>query len=520
MNPLPSFVIWIIAAVLCIVVGIVAFILGGNYRKKTAEAQIGSAEEEANRIVTDALNKAERKKKETIGETKEEAERIRKEADSYVEMRRHDLDREQARLERMESNLNQRTNQVSKKEDQLRTREDDITKRLAEAESLKKTQQDILEKISGYTQEEAKISILRSVDESLDHEKALKIREYAERTREEADEKARDIIAMSVQRLASDSVTQLAVSTVTIPNDDMKGRIIGREGRNVNAFEAITHAELIIDDTPETITISCFEPTTREIARLTLEKLVADGRIHPGSIENMYNKAKAEVELTIKQTGEHAAQDVGVNGLHPELIKLIGRLRYRTSYGQNVLDHSIEVARIAGYLASELHADVKTARRAGLLHDIGKAIDRDMEGTHIELGVEQAKKYREKEAVVHAIHAHHGDVESVSVLDFIIQAADAISAARPGARREDLASYIKRLEQLEDIAHSVDGVKEAYAIQAGRELRIMVNPDKINDDQMELMAHNIATRVGNEVQMPGQIKVQVIRESRVTKLVK
>lgn len=512
---------WIIIfAVITVAVGVAAFVLGGIRRRKIAEKTIGSAEDEATRIITEAANSAERKKKDTITETREETDRIRKEADSYVEMRRKDLDREQARLERMESNLNQRSNQISKKEDQIRAKEDEALAKVQEAESLKKTQQDVLERISGYTQEEAKLSILRSVDESLDHEKALRIRDFREKLHEEADEQARGILAASIQRLASDSVGQLTVSTVSIPNDEMKARVIGRDGRNVNAFESITHTELIIDDSPLVITISCFEPVRREIARLTLEKLVADGRIHPGSIEAMYNKSKAEVEQIVKTTGEHAVQDLGINGINPELIKLLGRLRYRTSYCQNVLDHSIEVARLSGFLATELHADVKTAKRAGLLHDIGKAVDRIDTGTHIELGVEYAKNYREKDIIVHAIQAHHGDVEATSVYDFIVQAADAISAARPGARREDLANYIKRLEKLEDIAHSVDGVREAYAIQAGRELRILVDPEKVNDDKMEIMAHDIATRVGNEVQMPGQIKVQIIRESRVTKLVK
>ncbi|HHU84114.1 MAG TPA: ribonuclease Y [Clostridiales bacterium] len=514
----PAWIAIIFAA--CVIVGVVMFILGGILRKKQAEKTIGSAEDEANRIVTDAVNNAERTKKEAITDAKEEALRIRSEADSYVEMRRKDLDREQGRLERMESNLNQRTNQISKKEDQVRSKEDEINSKLNEAESFVRSQREMLTRISGYSEEQAKLTILQSVDESLDHEKAIRIRDMEEKTREEANEKANSIIAMAIQRLASDSVGQIAVSTVTLPNDEIKGRIIGREGRNVRTFEQITHTELIIDDTPESITISCFEPTTREIARLTLEKLIADGRIHPGSIETFYNKSVAEVEQTIKQTGERVVQDLGVNGIHPELVKLLGRLRYRTSFGQNVLDHSVEVARLAGYLAAELNCDVKTAKRAGLLHDIGKAMDRDNEGTHIELGVEQAKKYREKDVVVHAIWAHHGDVEAKSIYDFIIQAADAISAARPGARREDLANYIKRLEKLEDIAHSVSGVKEAYAIQAGRELRILVNPETVDDDKMQIMAHDIAQKVGNEVQMPGQIKVQIIRESRASALVK
>ena len=513
--------IWIIiSVVLVIVAGIAGFIIGGMHRKKVAEKTIGSAEEEATKILTDATNTAERKKSESINEARRESDRLKKETDSYVEMRRRDLDREQSRLERMENNLNQRSNQITKKEDSIRAKEDEAAEKLKEAEALKKTQTDVLEKISGYTQEEAKLSILNSVDESLDREKALKIRTFAEETRSNSEEIAREIIAASIQRLASESVGQLTISTVTLPDEDIKGRLIGREGRNINAIETITHTELIIDDTPLTVTISCFEPVTREIARLTLEKLIADGRIHPGTIEKMYNKAKSEVDQKIKTSGEKAVHDLGVNGINPELVKLLGRLRYRTSYSQNVLDHSIEVARLSAYLATELHADVKTAKRAGLLHDIGKAVDRAENGTHIELGVEYAKKYRESEVICHAIQAHHGDVEAVSVYDFIVQAADAISAARPGARREDMASYIQRLEKLETIAHSVDGVNEAYAIQAGRELRILVNPDKISDDKMEIMAHEIAVKVGNEVQMPGQIKVQVIRERRVTKLVK
>ena len=378
----------------------------------------------------------------------------------------------------------------------------------------------MLEKVSGYTKEQAKAVLLQNLDEELTHEKAVKIMDYEQRTKDEADTLAREIISTAIQRCAADCTAETTVSVVALPNDEMKGRIIGREGRNVRTLETITGVDLIIDDTPEAITVSSFEPVRREIARLTLEKLIADGRIHPARIEEMYEKAKREVEQTIRQTGERAVIDAGVNGIHPELVKLLGKLKYRTSYGQNVLSHSLEVSYIAGLMAAELGADVKTAKRAGLLHDIGKALDHEMDGTHIELGVEYAKKFKENEQVVHAIAAHHGDIEAKTVVACLVQAADAVSAARPGARRENVQNYIKRLEKLEEIACSFEGVEKSFAIQAGREVRIMVKPDVVSDDKMVLIARDVVKKIEEELEYPGQIKVNVIRESRAVEYAK
>lgn len=386
---------------------------------------------------------------------------------------------------------------------------------MQEVESIKKSQFDMLEKVSGYTKEQAKAVLLQNLDEELTHEKAVKIMDYEQRTKDEADTLAREIISTAIQRCAADCTAETTVSVVALPNDEMKGRIIGREGRNVRTLETITGVDLIIDDTPEAITVSSFEPVRREIARLTLEKLIADGRIHPARIEEMYEKSKREVEQTIRQTGERAVIDAGVNGIHPELVKLIGKLKYRTSYGQNVLSHSLEVSYIAGLMAAELGADVKTAKRAGLLHDIGKALDHEMDGTHIELGVEYAKKFKENEQVVHAIAAHHGDIEAKTVVACLVQAADAVSAARPGARRENVQNYIKRLEKLEEIACSFEGVEKSFAIQAGREVRIMVKPDVVSDDKMVLIARDVVKKIEEELEYPGQIKVNIVRENRI-----
>ena len=386
---------------------------------------------------------------------------------------------------------------------------------MQEVESIKKSQFDMLEKVSGYTKEQAKAVLLQNLDEELTHEKAVKIMDYEQRTKDEADTLAREIISTAIQRCAADCTAETTVSVVALPNDEMKGRIIGREGRNVRTLETITGVDLIIDDTPEAITVSSFEPVRREIARLTLEKLIADGRIHPARIEEMYEKAKREVEQTIRQTGERAVIDAGVNGIHPELVKLLGKLKYRTSYGQNVLSHSLEVSYIAGLMAAELGADVKTAKRAGLLHDIGKALDHEMDGTHIELGVEYAKKFKENEQVVHAIAAHHGDIEAKTVVACLVQAADAVSAARPGARRENVQNYIKRLEKLEEIACSFEGVEKSFAIQAGREVRIMVKPDVVSDDKMVLIARDVVKKIEEELEYPGQIKVNIVRENRI-----
>lgn len=378
----------------------------------------------------------------------------------------------------------------------------------------------MLEKISGFSKEQAKDYLLKALEADLVHEKAVRINEIEQKTKDEADTKAREIIATAIQRCAADHSADATVSVVALPNEEMKGRIIGREGRNIRTLETITGVDLIIDDTPEAITVSCFEPVRREIARLTLEKLIVDGRIHPTRIEELYEKSKREVEHTIKQTGERAAIDAGVNGLHPEEMKLLGKLRYRTSYGQNVLNHSLEVSYLAGLMAAEIGADVKTAKRAGLLHDLGKALDHEIEGTHIELGVEYAKKYKESEAVVHAIHAHHGDVEAKTIVACLVQAADAISAARPGARRENLQNYIKRLEKLEEISNSFPSVDKSFAIQAGREVRIMVKPEAVSDDEMVLLAREIVQKIESEMEYPGQIKVNLIRENRVFDIAK
>ena len=409
---------------------------------------------------------------------------------------------------------------MEKKEEALSEKLKEADAKLVEVEQIKKSQFDMLEKISGFTKEQAKALLLQNLDEELTHDKAVRIMDYEQRTKDEADALAREIITTAIQRCAADHASEATVSVVSLPNDEMKGRIIGREGRNIRTLETITGVDLIIDDTPEAITVSSFEPVRREIARLTLEKLISDGRIHPARIEEMYEKAKREVEQTIRQTGERAVIDAGVNSIHPELVKLLGKLKYRTSYGQNVLNHSLEVSYLAGLMAAEIGADVKTAKRAGLLHDIGKALDREFEGSHIDLGVEYAKKYRENDQVVHAIAAHHGDIEAKTIVACLVQAADAISAARPGARRENVQNYIKRLEKLEEIATSFDGVEKSYAIQAGREVRIMVKPDVVSDDQMTIIAHDVVKKIEDELEYPGQIKVHIIRENRAIEYAK
>lgn len=506
----------IILIVVAIVVGlVVGFLLGESHRKRVAEAAIGSANQEAARIINQALTTAEQQKKEKILEAKEEIHKSRAENDKELRERRNEVQRQERRMIQKEESLEKKTNNLEKKEDQLSKKLKDADKKMAEVEALKKSEFDVLEKISGFTESQAKDYILSQVDEHLDHEKATKILEAREQIKEQSDEIARQIVTTAIQRCAAERTTEATVSVVTLPNDEMKGRIIGREGRNIRAIEAVTGVDLIIDDTPETITISCFEPVRREIARLTMERLIQDGRIHPARIEETYEKCKKEVNQTIKQTGERAVLDAGVTGIHPELVKLLGRLKYRTSYGQNVLDHSLEVCYLSGLIAAEVGADVKQAKRAGLLHDIGKALDHEMEGSHVQLGADAAKKYRESDAVVHAIRAHHNDIEPKTTVAFIVQAADAISAARPGARRENIENYIKRLEKLEEIANSFDGVENSYAIQAGREIRIMVKPEKINDDQMVILAHDVAQRVEEELEYPGQIKIHVVRESRV-----
>ena len=503
-----------------VVFGVVGFVVGGAHRKKVAEAAIGSATEEAARIVNNAMTEAEQKKKETILEAKDEIHKLRSETEQDLRERRAEVQRQERRLIQKEESLDKKIENQEKKEEALNQKVKDLENKELEVESLKKSQLEILERISGYTKEQAKDVILKTLEEQLTHEKAAKIFDYEQQLKDDMDTLAGEIISGAIQRCAADHAAEATVSVVTIPNDEMKGRIIGREGRNIRTIETITGVDLIIDDTPEAITVSCFEPVRREIARLTLEKLVSDGRIHPARVEEMYEKSKREVEQTIKQTGEKAVIDAGVNGLHGELVKLLGKLKYRTSYGQNVLNHSLEVSYLAGLMAAEMGADVKLAKRAGLLHDIGKALDHEKEGTHIELGVEVAKKNRENEQVVHAIHAHHGDVEAKTVIACLVQAADAISAARPGARRENIESYIQRLQKLEEITNSFPGVDNSFAIQAGREVRIMVKPDAVTDDQMVLLARDIVKKIENELEYPGQIKVNVIRESRAIEFAK
>ena len=506
-------------SIILIVVGVivgaaVGIVIGNMYRKKVAEAEIGSAEQEAKRIVADAMKNAEAKKKEAILEGKDEVHRLRSESEKELSDRRKEVQRQERRIQQKEETLDRKIDNVEKKEEKVSKKMKEAEARLAEAETVKKSQFEMLERISGYTVEQAKAYLLEQLDAELTHEKSVKIMDYEQQLKEEADKRARNIISLAIQRCAADQVAEATVSVVPLPNDEMKGRIIGREGRNIRAIETLTGVDLIIDDTPEAITLSSFEPVRREIARVSLEKLISDGRIHPARVEEMVEKARREVEASIKQAGERAVLDAGVHGIHPELVKILGRLKYRTSYGQNVLNHSLEVSYISGMIASELGLDPTVAKRAGLLHDIGKALDHEIEGSHVEIGVDVARKYKESEAVIHAIHAHHGDVEAKTVVACIVQAADAISAARPGARRENLENYIKRLQKLEEVASSFKGVETSFAIQAGREVRIMVKPEQVKDDDMAALARDICKKIEEELEYPGQIKVNIIRESR------
>ena len=505
----------------CIVIsGVIAFLAGVSHRKRIAETEIGSAEQEAKRIVSEAMITAEAKKKETILEGKDEIHKLRNESERDLRERRNEVQRQERRIQQKEETLDKKLENLERKEEAVSAKNKQADERLAETENIKKSQFEMLERISGFTQEQAKDFLLKNLENELTHEKAVKIMEFEQQTKDESEKKARELISLAIQRCAADHVTEATVSVVPLPNDEMKGRIIGREGRNIRTLETLTGVDLIIDDTPEAITLSSFEPVRREVARIALERLISDGRIHPARIEEMVEKARREVDATIKAEGERAVIEAGVNGLHPELIKLLGRLRYRTSYGQNVLNHSLEVAYLAGMMASELGLDPALARRAGLLHDIGKSLDHEIEGSHVEIGVEVARKYKENEAVVHAIHAHHGDVEAKTVIACLVQAADAISAARPGARRENLENYIKRLEKLEEIALSFHGVERSFAIQAGREIRIMVKPEVIKDDNMVLLARDICGKIEQSLDYPGQIKVNVIRESRAVEYAK
>ena len=503
-----------------LVVAVAAFLAGTIYRKKVAEREIGSAEEEATRIINEAIRGGESKKKEMLLEAKDEIHKSRTEYEKEVKERRSELSKQERRLQQKEESLDKKMDAYERKEDDLTKKQAAITATQNEVNLIKRSQMEVLEKISGLTQEEAKKYLLDSVESEVRHETAMKIKEVESQLKEEAEQTAREIIATAIQRCAADHAAETTVSVVPLPNDEMKGRIIGREGRNIRTLETITGVDLIIDDTPEAITVSSFDPVRREIARLALEKLIADGRIHPTRIEDMVEKARKEVDRTIKEEGERACYETGVHNLHPELIKILGRQKYRTSYGQNVLNHSIEVAHIAGLLASELGVDVALAKRAGLLHDLGKAVDHEMEGTHVALGVEFCRKYREKEDIIHAIQAHHNDVECKTLVACLVQAADAISAARPGARRENLENYIKRLEKLEEITGSYPGVEKSYAIQAGREVRVMVKPEQVSEDQMVILARELAKRIENELEYPGQIKVHVLRETKVVEYAK
>ncbi len=497
-----------------VVLAVIGFFVGSAYRRKSAEKTIGSAEDEAKRILNDAMKTAETKRKETLIEAKEEIHQLRQDTERELRERRSEVQRQEHRLQQKEETLDRKIDNLEAKEEKLAERAKEIEDRIEECDRIKKSQLEMLEKISGLSKEQAKAELLQMLDGELSHEKAVRIMEFEQQTKEESEKIAREVIGHAIQRCAADHSSDITVSTVALPNDEMKGRIIGREGRNIRAIENATGVDLIIDDTPEAITVSSFEPIRREIARRTLEKLIVDGRIHPARIEETVAKATAEVDSIIKQEGESAMIESGVHSLHPELIKLLGRLHFRTSYGQNVLNHSLEVCHLAGLIAAEMGEDVTLAKRAGLLHDIGKAIDHEQEGSHIQLGVDAAKKYKESEAVIHAIHAHHGDVEAKTVIACIVQAADAISAARPGARRENIESYIKRLEKLEEIASSFNGVEGSFAIQAGREVRIIVKPEVISDDQMVIIAREIAEKIENELEYPGQIKVNLIRENR------
>lgn len=514
----------ILCAVFCIVgavaSGFIMFRRGIEYRRRFAEAKIESAETEAARIVADAEKAAEAKKKEALVEAKDEIHKLRTEADRDIKDRRGEVSRQERRIQQKEENLDKKMDNLEKKEEQLQGKLKFAEEKLAEADQIKKSQMDILERISGFTLEQAKEHLLSMLDNELVHEKALKISSYEQQLRDEAEEKARKHISLAIARCAADQVSETAVSVVPLPSDEMKGRIIGREGRNIRTLETLTGVDLIIDDTPEAITLSCFDHVRREIARLALEKLITDGRIHPARIEEMVDKARREVEQKIKQEGERAVMETNVHGIHHELIKLIGRLKYRTSYRQNVLNHSIEVAHLAGIMASELGVDANLARRAGLLHDIGKALNHEIEGSHVQIGVDVCRKYKESPEVIHAIEAHHGDVEPQTVVACLVQAADAISAARPAARSENYESYIKRLQKLEEICTSYEGVEKSFAIQAGREVRIMVKPEVIADDKMVLIAREIVQRIENEMDYPGQIKVHLIRESRAIEFAK
>ncbi len=517
MNPILAVVLIVVGTLVGVGIG---FAVGMTYRKKFAEREIGSAEEEATRIINEAIRGGESKKKEMLLEAKDEIHKSRTEYEKEVKERRAELSKQERRLQQKEETLDKKTDNFERKEEELAKKLQKAAETQAEADKIKALQMTTLEKISELTQEEAKNYLLKSVEDEVRHESAMKIKEIEAQLKDDADEMAREILSTAIQRCAADHSADVTVSVVPLPNDEMKGRIIGREGRNIRTLETITGVDLIIDDTPEAITVSSFDPVRREIARLALEKLIVDGRIHPTRIEDMVEKARREVDRTIREEGERACYETGVHNLNPELVKTLGRQKYRTSYGQNVLNHSIEVSHIAGLMAAELGVDVTLAKRAGLLHDLGKSIDHEVEGSHVQLGADLARKFKENPVVVNAIEAHHGDVEPKTVIAVLVQAADAVSAARPGARRENVENYIRRLQKLEELTGSYPGVEKAFAIQAGREVRIMVKPEVVTEDNMILLARDIAKKIESELEYPGQIKVNVIRETKAVEYAK
>ncbi len=516
MGPL-EIILTVLAAIVLLALG---FVFGIAYRKRVSEREIGSAEAEATRIINEAIRSGENRKKEMLLEAKDEIHKSRTEHDKEVKERRSELSKQERRLQQKEESLDKKTDAFERKEEELARRVAEVAQTQAQAEEIRQQQIATLEQISGLTQEQAKQYLLESVEAEVRHESAMKIKEIEQQLKDDADEKARQILSIAIQRCAADHAAEATVSVVPLPTDEMKGRIIGREGRNIRTLETITGVDLIIDDTPEAITVSSFDPVRREIARLALEKLIADGRIHPTRIEDMVEKARRDVDRTIREEGERACYETGVHSLNPELIKILGRQKYRTSYGQNVLNHSIEVSHIAGLMAAELGVDVTLAKRAGLLHDLGKSIDHEVEGSHVQLGADLARKYKENPVVVNAIEAHHGDVEPKTVIAVLVQAADAVSAARPGARRENVENYIRRLQKLEELTSTYPGVEKAYAIQAGREVRIMVKPEEVTEDNMILLARDVAKKIEAELEYPGQIKINVIRETKAVEYAK
>lgn len=521
MQPVYVILLCVLAFILgAAIAAFVAFKKGIAYRKQQAESAIGSAEKEAERIVEDAMKEAETKKKVALVEAKDEIHRARTEADREMKERRTEINRQERRVQQKEENLDKKLDNLERKEESVTLKLKEAEEKLQETEEIRKNELTVLERISGFTVDQAKEHLLTTLENELVHDKAVKVQAYEQNMKDECEDKARNLISLAIAKCAVDQVSETAVSVVPLPNDEMKGRIIGREGRNIRTLETLTGVDLIIDDTPEAITLSCFDQVRREVARIALEKLIADGRIHPTRIEEMVDKARREVEHKIKQEGERAILETNVHGVNHELVRLLGRLHYRTSYRQNVLNHSIEVAHLAGIMASELGVDANLARRAGLLHDVGKALSYEIEGSHVQIGVDVCKKYKESAEVIHAIEAHHGDVECKTVIATLVMAADAISAARPAARSENYENYIKRLQKLEEICSSYEGVEKSFAIQAGREVRIMIQPEKINDEKMVLVAHEIVKRIETEMDYPGQIKINLVRESRVVEYAK